>query len=147
MEWTRDNRRQQINNQPLMGVAKAGGDIAVKAKAAPAVNELFCRRWTMAAAKKVGANGRAAVDNRQQWQWQSGNNQLKVTRDFEGAPTTSLIRQSGPEHDRCCCCQCQAQQGKRGQGHLGWKGGQDGGEGDCNGNNKDNNNNAQQLPT
>jgi hypothetical protein len=38
----RDNRRQQINNQPLMGVAKAGKDTAVKATAAPAVNGAFC---------------------------------------------------------------------------------------------------------
>jgi hypothetical protein len=32
MEWTSDNRQQQINNQPLMEVAKAGRDTAVKAR-------------------------------------------------------------------------------------------------------------------
>ncbi len=53
MEWTSDDRRQEINNQPLMGVAKAGGDTAVNAKAALAVNGAFCRRWTFAAAEKL----------------------------------------------------------------------------------------------
>jgi hypothetical protein len=81
MEWTRDDRRQQINYQPLMGlgVAKVGGDTAMKAKAALAVNETFPCRMNHGGGRKVGANGRAAVDNRQQWQRQSGNNQLKVT--------------------------------------------------------------------
>ncbi len=32
MELTRDNRQKQIYNQPLIGVAKAGRDTAVKAK-------------------------------------------------------------------------------------------------------------------
>jgi hypothetical protein len=39
-----DNRQQLINNQPLMGVAKVGGDTVVKAKAALVVNGAFCRR-------------------------------------------------------------------------------------------------------
>jgi hypothetical protein len=42
-EWMRDNRRQQIINQPLMGVAKVGRDTAVKAKAVPVVNGAFHR--------------------------------------------------------------------------------------------------------
>jgi hypothetical protein len=32
MEWMMDDRQQQINNQPLMGVAKVSGDTAVKTK-------------------------------------------------------------------------------------------------------------------
>ncbi len=44
MEWTSDDRQQQINNQPLIGVAKAGKDTAVKAKAALAVNGAFRHR-------------------------------------------------------------------------------------------------------
>ncbi len=79
IEGTRDIRQQQINNQQLMGVAKAEGDTAVKAKAAPAVNGVFCGCVDHGSGGKVGANGRAAVDSRQQWQRQSGNNQLKVT--------------------------------------------------------------------
>ncbi len=80
MELMRDDKQQQISNQTLMAVAKAGGDTFVKAKAAPVVNGAFCccvdhgRRGG-----KVGAIGRVVVNNRQQWQWQSGNNQLKVT--------------------------------------------------------------------
>jgi hypothetical protein len=35
--------------------------------------------WTMVVVEKLVADGRATVDNRQQWQRQSGNNQLKVT--------------------------------------------------------------------
>jgi hypothetical protein len=68
IEWTRDNRQQQIDNQRLMGVSKAGGDIAVKAKAVPAVNGAFQRCVDHGSGRKVGANGRAAVDNRQQCQ-------------------------------------------------------------------------------
>ncbi len=81
IEWTRDNRQQQINNQTLMGVAKASGVTAVKAKAGPAVNGAFRCRVNHDSSKKVGADGRVVVDNRQQQQWQrqSGNNQLKVT--------------------------------------------------------------------
>ncbi len=71
MEWTRDDRQQQINSQP-------GGDTAVKAKALSAVNVAFCHRVDHGIGGKAGGNGRAAVDNRQQWQWQSGNNQRKV---------------------------------------------------------------------
>ncbi len=75
-----DERQQtQINNQPLMGVAKVGRDTAVKAKAAPVVNGAFCHCVDHGGGRKVGANGRAAVDSRQQWQQQSGINQLKVT--------------------------------------------------------------------
>jgi hypothetical protein len=77
--WMRDDRGQQINNQALMGVAKAGRDTAVKAKAAPVVHGAFRCRVDYGSGRKVGANVRAAVDNRQQWQQQSGNNQLKVT--------------------------------------------------------------------
>jgi hypothetical protein len=44
IDWTRDNRQQQINNQPLMGVTKVGGETAVKAKATLAVNGVFSRR-------------------------------------------------------------------------------------------------------
>jgi hypothetical protein len=62
-----------------MGVANVGGDTAVKAKAAPTVNRVFRRSVDHSGGRKVGANGRAAVDNRQQWQRQSGNKQLKVT--------------------------------------------------------------------
>jgi hypothetical protein len=43
MEWTRDDRQQQINNQQLMGVAKVSEDAAVTAKAVPAVNGAFRR--------------------------------------------------------------------------------------------------------
>jgi hypothetical protein len=78
MEWTRDNRQQQINNHPLMGVAKVCKDTAMKAKAALAVNGAFHCPVDHGGGRKVGANGRAAVDN-QQWQRQSGNNQIKVT--------------------------------------------------------------------
>ncbi len=55
----------------------AGGDTAVKAKAALAVNGAFFCHVDHGSSRKVGANSRAAVDNRQQWQRQSGNNQLK----------------------------------------------------------------------
>jgi hypothetical protein len=41
-----------------MGVAKAGGDTAVKAKAAPAVMGRFAAAWTMAAAEKLVAMAR-----------------------------------------------------------------------------------------
>jgi hypothetical protein len=78
MEWTRDDRQRQINNQSLIGVAKAGGDTAVKTKVALAVNGAFCRQVDHGSSGKVGADGRAVVDNRQQWQRQSGINQLKV---------------------------------------------------------------------
>ncbi len=60
-----------------MGVAKVGGDTVVKAKVAPAVNEVFCCQVDHGRGTKVGVNGTAAVENR--WQRQSGNNQLKVT--------------------------------------------------------------------
>jgi hypothetical protein len=62
-----------------MGVAKAGGNTIVKTKAAPAVNGAFCLRVDHGSGRKVGINGRAAVDNRQQWQQQLDNNQLKMT--------------------------------------------------------------------
>jgi hypothetical protein len=61
-----------------MGVTKAGRDTAVKAKAAPEVNEAFCYRVDHGGGRKVGGDGRGAVDNRQKWQRQSGKNQLKV---------------------------------------------------------------------
>ncbi len=47
-----------------MGVAKTGGDTAVKANAAPAVNGAFCRCVDHGGGGKVGASGRAAVNNR-----------------------------------------------------------------------------------
>jgi hypothetical protein len=53
-----------------MGVAKAGGDTTVKTKAVPAVNGGFRRCMDHGSSGKVGANGREAVDNRQQWQQQ-----------------------------------------------------------------------------
>jgi hypothetical protein len=68
MEWTMDNRQQEITNQPLMGVAKAGRDSSVKAKAALAVNRAFPCRVDHGGRRKVGADGRAAVDNKQQRQ-------------------------------------------------------------------------------
>jgi hypothetical protein len=61
-----------------MGVAKAGRDTAVKAKAALVVNGAFCHCVDHGGGRKVGANGRAAVDSRQQWQRQSSIDQLKV---------------------------------------------------------------------
>jgi hypothetical protein len=61
---TTDNNRSTINNHPLMGVAKAGRDTAVKEKAALAVNRVFCHRVDHGGSRKVGANGRTAVDNR-----------------------------------------------------------------------------------
>jgi hypothetical protein len=61
-----------------MGVAKVSGDTAVKAKAVPAVNRAFHRCLDHGGGRKVGANGRVVVDNRQQWQRQSDNNQQKV---------------------------------------------------------------------
>ncbi len=72
MERTSGNRRQQINNQPLMVVTKAGKDTAVMAKAAPLVNGAFRCRMDHGNSRKVGGNGRAVVDNKQQWQrhWQ-----------------------------------------------------------------------------
>jgi hypothetical protein len=75
IEWTRDNRQQQINNQPLMGVTKAGGDTAVKAKAALLVNGAPPLRgsWRHWKSWRRQQGGR-----RQQWQLQSGNNQLNV---------------------------------------------------------------------
>ncbi len=60
-------------------MAKVDGDAAVKAKAALVVNGTLRRRVNHGNGGKVGGDGRAAVDNRQQWQRQSGNNQLKVT--------------------------------------------------------------------
>ncbi len=62
-----------------MGVAKAGRDTAVKTKAAQVVNRVFRHCVDHRGGKKVSCNGRAAVDNKQQLQWQSCNNQLKVT--------------------------------------------------------------------
>jgi hypothetical protein len=61
-----------------MGVAKAGGNIAVKTTAAPAMNGVFCCHVGHGGSGNIGANGRATVDNSQQWQQQSGKNQLKV---------------------------------------------------------------------
>ncbi len=61
VEWTRDDRQQQINHQP-------GRDIVVKAKDALAVNGAFCHRVDHCGGRKVGSKGRVAVDNRQQWQ-------------------------------------------------------------------------------
>jgi hypothetical protein len=61
-----------------MVVAKAGGDTAVKTNAAPAVIGAFRRCMDNGGGGKVGGNGRGGVDNRQQWQWQSGSIQLKV---------------------------------------------------------------------
>ncbi len=72
MEWKRDDRQQRINNQP-------GGNTDVKAKAAWAVNTLIRCCVYYGGSRKVSGNGREAVDNRQQWQRQSGNNQIKVT--------------------------------------------------------------------
>jgi hypothetical protein len=60
-----------------MRVAKVGRNTAVKAKAVPAVNGLFCCRMDHGGGNKVGSDSTAAVDNRQQRQQQSGNNQLK----------------------------------------------------------------------
>ncbi len=71
MEWMRDVRGHQINNQPVR-------DTAVKAKAVSVVNVVFCRRVDHDGGRKAGSNGRAAVENRQQWQRKLGNNQLKV---------------------------------------------------------------------
>ncbi len=51
------------HNKPLMGVAKLGVDTAVKAKVALAVNWAFRGRVDHVGGGKVGANGRAAVDN------------------------------------------------------------------------------------
>jgi hypothetical protein len=65
IEWMRDHRQQQINCQPLMEVA--GGDTAVKAKAVLAVNGAFLHCMDHSGGRKVGGNGGAAVDNRQQW--------------------------------------------------------------------------------
>jgi hypothetical protein len=79
MEWTIYDRRQQMNNQPLMGVAKAGADTAVKANAVPAVNGVLCHLVDHGRSGKVGSDGMAVVDNRKQLQQQSGSNQLKVT--------------------------------------------------------------------
>jgi hypothetical protein len=67
-----------------MGVAKAGGDTAVKEKAALVANGAFRHHVDLGSRGKVGSNGRVAVDNRQQWQLQSGNNQLKVTVVSDG---------------------------------------------------------------
>ncbi len=53
--WTSGDRGQQINNQPLMGVAEAGRDIAVKAKAVPAVNGAFCCRIDHGGAEKLAS--------------------------------------------------------------------------------------------
>jgi hypothetical protein len=64
MDWTSDNIQQQINNQPLMGVAKAGWDTAVKAKAAPVVNGVFCCRVDHGGSGNIGGDSTAAVDNR-----------------------------------------------------------------------------------
>jgi hypothetical protein len=72
MEWTRDDRQQQISNQPCR-------DTALKTRAASTVNGVFCCCVDHSGGRKVGGDGRAAVDTKQQWQQQSGNNQLKVT--------------------------------------------------------------------
>ncbi len=63
MEWTSDNRQQRINNQPLMGVAKEGGDTAVKVKAVPAVNGAFRCPVDHGGSGKVCTNGIMVVDN------------------------------------------------------------------------------------
>jgi hypothetical protein len=73
----------------MMGVAKAGRDTAVKAKAALAVIGAFHRHVDHGSGGKVGSTGRAAVDIRHQWYRQSGNNQLKLMAarggvDFRG---------------------------------------------------------------
>ncbi len=122
MEWMRDDRQQQINNQTLLGVAKVGRDTAVKAKVAPAVNGAFCHHLDHGSGRKVDANGRAAVDNRQQWQRQSSNNQLKVTvanggvdcrgGDSKGRWSTAISSKMPmakaivvvPPTPPCCCC-------------------------------------------
>jgi hypothetical protein len=53
MEWTRDARQQQINNQPLMGVAKVGRDRAVKAVAAMVGMGCSAATLTMAVVEKL----------------------------------------------------------------------------------------------
>ena len=63
MELTRDNRQKQIYNQPLIGVAKAGRDTAVKEKAAPVVNGAFRCHVDHGGGRKVGGNGTAVVRN------------------------------------------------------------------------------------
>ncbi len=55
-----------------------GRDPAVKAKAAPAVNGAFSRHMDHGGGGKVVSGSKVVVDNRQQWQRQSGSNQLKV---------------------------------------------------------------------
>jgi hypothetical protein len=50
----------------------------VKAEPVLAMNWAFRRRFDHGSGGKVGANGRAVVDNRQQWKRQSGNNQQKM---------------------------------------------------------------------
>ncbi len=75
-----DEGRQRTTAQQstIDGSGKGGRDTAVKAKAAPVVNVAFCSRVDHGGSGKVGTDGRVAADNRQQWQRQSGNNQLKV---------------------------------------------------------------------
>jgi hypothetical protein len=57
-----------------MGVANAGRNTAVKAETAPVVNGAFRYCVDHGGGRKVGADSRVGVDNRQHWQWQSGNN-------------------------------------------------------------------------
>jgi hypothetical protein len=75
-----DEGRQTTTDQQSTtdGSGKGGRGCTVKAKAAPAVNVAFRRRVDHGSGRNVGADGRAAVDNSQQYQRQSGNNHLKV---------------------------------------------------------------------
>ncbi len=68
----------------------------MKAKAALAVKGAFPRCMSHGGGRKVGIDGRGTVDNRQQWQWQSGNNQLKVMVASSGVNS----RRSGGEQWR-----------------------------------------------
>jgi hypothetical protein len=57
MEWKRDGRRHQINNQP-------GRDAAVKAKTVSAVNGTSHCCVDHGGGRKDGGSSRVAVDNR-----------------------------------------------------------------------------------
>jgi hypothetical protein len=60
------------------GSGKGGRGYSCEGKAAPAVNGAFRCCVDHGSGRKVGADGRASVDIRQQWQRQTGNNQLKA---------------------------------------------------------------------
>ncbi len=78
-----DKGQQMTTDQQstIDGSGKGGqwARISCEGKGLPAVNGAFCCCVNHGGGRKVGANVMVVVDNRRQWQRQSGNNHLKVT--------------------------------------------------------------------